>query len=153
MTQFAKVIAEIVRPPDEKQVTAILYDSELNEARRTVLNMQLAFDAKATIEVNFVALWESAISVNLREWLAREDEAIRTLYADVAVAALEAAKSPSAILSDVNNAMEAVITASPRAGQWQKLVTMASTATAAQRERFYLLIGFLVLRDLLDKQL
>ena len=145
------ILSDEKRPPNEKMVTALMYNSELNEVRRLHnLIMQAGFDALATILANFDTLWLSAAQVNKRLWLAREDDDNPSLYADVVVAGLEAAKPAEATLGQVNTAMEDVILASARAGSWQKLVNLASSASAAQRDRLYLIIAFLVLRDLLD---
>lgn len=63
MTQFVKVLSEGIRPPDEKQVVALLYDDALPETRQVVLIMQLGFGSHDHIAANFSVLWETGAIV------------------------------------------------------------------------------------------
>lgn len=57
MTQFVKVLSEGVRPPNEKQVVALLYDDAIPETRQIVVIMQFGFSSHDHIAANFDALW------------------------------------------------------------------------------------------------
>jgi hypothetical protein len=63
MTQFVKVLSEGIRPPDEKQVVALLYDDALPETRQIVVIMQLGFSAHDHIAANFGVLWDTGAVV------------------------------------------------------------------------------------------
>lgn len=93
MTQFVKVISEATRPPDEKQVIALLYDDAIPETRQVVVNMQLGFDAHDHIAANFGVLWGFGLVVtdgwaretereDIRE---RAEEAITSINQGIAV--------------------------------------------------------------------
>jgi len=93
MTQFVGVLSEGIRPPNEKQVVALLYDDAIPETRQVVVILQEAFSAHDHIAANFDALWvDGALVVD--GWDAqteREDirlranEAITTINAGIAV--------------------------------------------------------------------
>lgn len=63
MTQFVKVLSEGIRPPDEKQAVALLYDDAIPETRQIVVNMQVGFSSHDHIAANFAVLWETGAVV------------------------------------------------------------------------------------------
>jgi hypothetical protein len=63
MTQFVKVLSEGIRPPNEKQVVALLYDDTIPETRQIVVNMQLGFSSHDHIAANFAVLWTTGAIV------------------------------------------------------------------------------------------
>lgn len=79
MTQFVKILGEGIRPPDEKQVVALLYDDAIPETRQIVVNMQLGFSSHDHVQANFGVLWETGAIVT-NGWTAeteREDIRLR----------------------------------------------------------------------------
>jgi hypothetical protein len=63
MTQFVKVLSEAMRPPDEKQAVALLYDDAIPETRQVVVIMQAGFSSHDHIQANFDVLWDTGAIV------------------------------------------------------------------------------------------
>lgn len=57
MTQSVKILSEAVRPPDEKQVVALLFDDAIPETRQITVIMQSGFSSHDHIAANFAVLW------------------------------------------------------------------------------------------------
>lgn len=150
MTQIVKVLSEGTRPPNEKRVIALLHDTVLRETRQIVTIMQFGFNAHDHITANFAALWAEGVLVEVREWLKYDEVDHADLYRDIVAAAKDAARGQGATLVDVNNAMEMEIVGSPREAAYNKLVSLMTGATAADRTEFFALMAFVVLGRLLE---
>lgn len=93
MTQLVKVLSEAKRPPNEKQVLALLHDDSIPETRQIVLVIQAGFDAHDHIEASFAPLWETGLNVG-DAWAEQTDiedieekaaDALAALNADIAI--------------------------------------------------------------------
>lgn len=87
MTQFVKVLSEGIRPPDEKQVVALLYDDAIPETRQIVVNMQLGFSSHDHVQANFGVLWETGAIVT-NGWTAETEREDIRLRANEAIASI-----------------------------------------------------------------
>jgi hypothetical protein len=81
--KHVKVLSEGVRPPNEKQVVALLYDDAIPETRQVIAIFQSGFDSHDHITANFDALWVDGAMV-VDGWNAeieREDIEVRAAEA------------------------------------------------------------------------
>lgn len=77
--KHVKILSEGIRPPNEKQVVALLYDDAIPETRQVVVILQAAFSSHDHITANFDALWGNG-AVVVDGWasqIEREDIRLR----------------------------------------------------------------------------
>lgn len=119
--------------------------------RNIDFDIPVADDVDSYIANNFATLWNDALVSTEDEWLEQDEQQFMGLYRAVAREGVKAARL-GGTLTDVSVAMEAAIAANTtKANQLSALQTMASNATAAERDRFFLLCSFLFLSKTVAK--
>lgn len=116
-------------------------DGAYRQIDRTV---NIDVDVEQYITDNFAMVWASASDLPESEWIAASEADADTLYRDVARAAIQAGRGAGS-LNDITQAMDDTISVSGKANAYARLKTLASGATAVQRDAFFLAIAFVVL--------
>lgn len=116
-------------------------------------DVPIAVDVDAYVANNFSQLFGIADPLADDVWNAAFEATFRDLHRQVVLAGYNAAKGNLATLSTVTTAMEAVILASDKAGEYTRLKTLAAAATSVQRDALFVLLGYLTISDLLADDL
>ena len=124
-----------------------LYMCQNGEYRQYERTVNMAVDVEGYIPAHIDELWEAGSPLPEHEWLAATARSFGGLYQDVAVAAVKAARKQGSTLADVTAAMEAVIEDSADANKYAWLKQAAASATAAQRDNFFLVLAYLALGE------
>lgn len=124
-----------------------LYMAQNGEYRQYERVVNINVDVEGYIPAHIDDLWAAGSPLPEYEWLAATARSFSGLYQDVAVAAVQAAREQGSTLADVTAAMEAVIADSADAGKYAWLKQAAASATAAQRDNFFLVLAYLALGE------
>ena len=148
---MSEFIVVLDKPNSMKFKTVRVYLEDDNSEHRQVVrrNVPIAFDVDEYVADNFAQLWAIAEPLADDVWDAVFEKTQRDLYREIVRAGVGAARGQGASLSDVTGAMESALLASGKAGRYQRIKNLASSASAAQRDGFFLLVGYLVLNDML----
>lgn len=142
---MAYVIAENA-PSSLRAQWAKVYLEQAGVYRVIEIRQRIAADIDAYVQANFAQLWNDAEAIDQDAWLAAEEDQFLELYRAVVRAGIHAARQGGATLPDVSDAMEAAIAQdTTKANQLSALQSLASGTTAGERDRFFLLVSFIVL--------
>lgn len=132
---------------DKKTVIVFMeQDGEHRKVERT--HVPEKADVARYVDNHLAALWADGQPLESDQWEAANERAFSNLYQAVARAGARAARGRDKSLIDVIQAMEAVIDESGKASAYARYQSLASSATAAQRDHFFLIVGFLVMGQL-----
>ena len=147
MSEFLVVLD---KPNGMKFKTVEVYLEDDNGVHRQVVRrgVPIGLDVDGYVADNFAQLWAIAEPLADDVWEGVFEKSQRGLYREIVRAGVGAARGQGATLSDVTDAMEGVLLGSGKAGGYSRIKTLASGATAAQRDGFFLLVGYLVLNDI-----
>lgn len=134
----------------KKKRIVVLIDHN-NSKRKSLVSLGMNDDADTFINANWSSLWSAGEIVSDDIWIDHEEHKFEDLYRSAIRAAVQTAKQQNATLADVSAAMTAIINASPRAPYLSALETLASNATAAERDEFFIICAFLFLSKTLGE--
>lgn len=132
-----------------KKLVRVYLENDSGGHRQIERVVAIGLDVDAYITENFEQLWGIANPLADDVWDAAFEVRYRDLYRDVVRAGVVAARGVSADLVDVTDAMEAELLASDKSGAYTKLKTLASGASAVQRDALFAIVSFLVLNEFL----
>lgn len=113
--------------------------------RQIERNVRQEVEVEPYIEANFSDLWDIADPLPEYEWIAAAEAEADSLYRDIARAMIQAAREQNADLVDIVDAAETVIAGSAKSGAYDTLKSLASGATAGQRDNLFLVAAFVAL--------
>ena len=142
----AYVIAlESPRGFQEKRVIVYLEDDNGNH-RQVQRNVDKDLDVADFVERRFSQLWNTGQALDSAKFEQAFERQSRDLYREVVRAGIVEARVQGASLVDVTSAMETELLASGQAGGYNRFKSLMSGATAGQRDAFFGVVSFLVMR-------
>jgi hypothetical protein len=149
MAEFV-VVLDAPNSMKTKTVQVYLEDDAGDHRQIRREDVPIAVDVATYVEEHFVQLWIESEPLADRVWDAYFEKQFRDLYREVVRAGVQAARGQLATLADVTLAMETELLTSDKAGAYSRLVTLATGATASQRDAFFLVTSFLVLNKFMS---
>ena len=143
------IISAAASSLQQQQVRVLIEDS--NQRRSNVFTIPIGEDVDVYVQANWYELWLNGMTADDDLWLKHEEKQFDDLYQAVIRAGVRAARQEGATLTSVSDAMEDLITVSAKSQHLSQLQALASAATAAQRDRFFLLCAFLFLSKTLGE--
>lgn len=144
------IIEESASSLKKKRLAILIEHNSIR--RKAFVSLAINKDSDAFINENWAELWSSGESVSDDVWDEHEESQFTDLYKAVIRAGVQTARQQGSSLSDVSAAMTAMVDASPRSAQLLKLKTLASNATAAERDEFLIICAFLFLSKTLGEK-
>lgn len=148
MSEFVVVLD---KPNGMRFKTVQVYLEDDNGDHRQIVrrDVPIALDVDSYVEDHFAQLWGIADPLADDVWDVAFEVRFRSLQREVVLAGFKAARDPLATLPTVTTAMEGVLLASDKAGEYARLKSLATGATSVQRDLLFVALGYLVISNLL----